>query len=645
MLPPIWAQSRQEVCESFDWFRSYQGGVYFVNNIVKGYLLSGFPAQRDGFFHNGKLVISHGGGKAESLQFSEGRVKLKPADDQKADDKSVRALLYNYNHRIPLVLLIDDRYALFPLNLQALHITYAVLGVYYITRAVRISDLLPQLALKSGIPQPLLLTAEREITESGRTYVRFKFAFQWCEDQKGQPWWHSPVFDTIHPPVTISPILHDLLIDNESDTRTTEMDYQDMDESIPVASSSSESVQIFKQTRRRVPVRRSKFYLSEKRPGLEDRICSFCRTSSPLVFAEGWGCLNASCQYFWTLPERGLTYFSELLEFDPEFLQICPLPPLDPGYRNIIPSQPVARPLNAITTTQLFSRGMHCALCGRLSCRYKWQHWECAHCHNIIPISGSIRRALDLKNHHTGVTFDYNFVRKDTGVIRQSPSSFEKGHVQTFLLPEGRGRVHHIQHNSQFTQQMDGLFEEYQRQASDGTLPFMRWPLRSHKLRGALLTNYFSQNCGEPYHVESFVAYVGGTANTLPWDRAPSAVVKAKAFIEERVNLALGMSLDFNEVLSAAYMDKQKMSFHTDDEKGLGDTVAGLSLGSPALMHFRRRDVKHGPERKSCLSIVLRHGDVLVMEGAGVQQFYEHMVEPTSFRIAATARWIDPNRS
>ncbi len=98
-FPPIWAQvstrvypkqlaesdtdhqSRQEVCESFDWFRSYQGGVYHVNEMARGYLLSGFPSRyvvqtlrlaapgdcsllyfysRDRFEHGGKLIISHG---------------------------------------------------------------------------------------------------------------------------------------------------------------------------------------------------------------------------------------------------------------------------------------------------------------------------------------------------------------------------------------------------------------------------------------------------------------------------------------------------------------------------------------------------------------------------------------------------------
>jgi len=103
------------------------------------------------------------------------------------------------------------------------------------------------------------------------------------------------------------------------------------------------------------------------------------------------------------------------------------------------------------------------------------------------------------------------------------------------------------------------------------------------------------------------------------------------------------MRVEFNEVLSAAYMERQKMAFHSDNEVGLGPVVAGLSLGSPALMHFRIH-AKHDPLRKqkgNLLSFVLRHGDVLVMDGAGVQEYYEHTVVPNNFRIAATARQIN----
>ncbi|KAF5380425.1 hypothetical protein D9615_004640 [Tricholomella constricta] len=160
--------------------------------------------------------------------------------------------------------------------------------------------------------------------------------------------------------------------------------------------------------------------------------------------------------------------------------------------------------------------------------------------------------------------------------------------------------------------------------------------------RGPLLTNYFSQNSGEPYQVSA--TYVGGTANTVSFSETSIAVTKARDLIQARILQALGIHADFNEVLSAAYMERQRMAFHSDSERGLGSLVAGLSLGSPALMHFRIHHkylLEDEIERKPiALTVVLRHGDVLVMDGAGVQESYEHTVVPTNFRIAATARKI-----
>jgi hypothetical protein len=36
----------------------------------------------------------------------------------------------------------------------------------------------------------------------------------------------------------------------------------------------------------------------------------------------------------------------------------------------------------------------------------------------------------------------------------------------------------------------------------------------------------------------------------------------------------------FNELLNAAYMEKQSMAFHTDNEKGLGPIVSSLYVKS-----------------------------------------------------------------
>lgn len=83
----------------------------------------------------------------------------------------------------------------------------------------------------------------------------------------------------------------------------------------------------------------------------------------------------------------------------------------------------------------------------------------------------------------------------------------------------------------------------------------------------------------------------------------------------------------------------------------MGPLVAGLSLGSPAFMHFRlqRKHDRVGERKGILMSFILRHvscpstlsynlpilivrlgiqGDVFVMDGIGVQKFYEWVPPP-----------------
>lgn len=75
------------------------------------------------------------GGKAESVHTKAGQHTVREADDQHEEDKSVRALLRTYQMKRPLVLIIDDRYALFPYDLATKGYTYVVLGFYHIAHA------------------------------------------------------------------------------------------------------------------------------------------------------------------------------------------------------------------------------------------------------------------------------------------------------------------------------------------------------------------------------------------------------------------------------------------------------------------------------------------------------------------------------
>jgi alkylated DNA repair dioxygenase AlkB len=139
--------------------------------------------------------------------------------------------------------------------------------------------------------------------------------------------------------------------------------------------------------------------------------------------------------------------------------------------------------------------------------------------------------------------------------------------------------------------------------------------------------------------------YSGGDGTTVSLEAAPPCVREALAYIKKRAALVLeGKEPNLNEVLSAAYLNEQKMTFHSDAEKGLGPIVSALSLGSSATMQFRPIPCKNKSEvknkRRAVLTLELRHasdstkrsgvqligffqGDVVVMESLNVQKYYQ----------------------
>ncbi|KZT29010.1 hypothetical protein NEOLEDRAFT_1057099 [Neolentinus lepideus HHB14362 ss-1] len=524
---------RQEVCESVEWFRSYQGGVYFNRLGAHGYLLSAFSARRDLFHHEGKLIISHGGGRAEALHSREGKLMAYQASDQQANDKSIRALLSSYEQRRPIVLLIDDKYELFPYDLNSSNAdyTYVALGNYLITR----------------------VWAERSTPKSSsESVIRYKFAFQWCHEQ-GEPWWHQSQPD------------HASFGFEQTDIGST-----------------------------------------QRSAGITVRSCRFCRRASPLIYKQGWMCATPDCPEFWHLEDG--TVLPEALNYSDSFLVLLKLPPA--GCMDIRPLPPADSGTNGVTTSQEFTRGFHCRKCGRLSCRAKWEFWECFSCGDTYRVEGRLRLPNDLwKKMNLG--FDRHKVHLDAGIVKSQFSQYRDnnmyGHSLTFILPNGRGRIHHVLGGPLLNKRANDIFRRYQEQAADGQISFRRWPIRTHKCRGDLLAQYFSHNGEWPvfrcsisrkYFMTSFCGspqYVGGTDETVSFDEAPSAVMEALSLVQDRTSQVLGRGLTFNEILSAAYMQDQQMA-----------------------------------------------GDVLVMEGLGVQQYYEHQVQPVDFRIAATARMIDP---
>ncbi|KAH8978208.1 hypothetical protein EDB83DRAFT_2243118 [Lactarius deliciosus] len=566
--PPIWAQSRQEVCESLDSFRSYQSGVYHINDIAKGYLLGGHSSSRDLFYHSGKLIISHGGGKAKALHSKNRRQEVRGPGDQSEDDPSIRALLDNHKCGRPLVLLADDNYRLFPFDLTANGYTYVVLGLYWITHAWGRS-----LASHVG----------------GSRVVRYKFAFQWCEGQ-GDPWWPQDTEQV------------------SADTRAeASQNLVDEDES-------NDFLQ----------------------PEITTHHCLSCRMNSPLVYQDTPMCLQPRCPQF-SVPNPSAVVTgdsaSSSLSYSAELLRLRPANHLPVSAASFFPHSPS----RMVSTPRPFAKGLHCQDCGRLSTRFKWEDFECSHCHCIYKAPDFRFSHKDFWLQEQTLKFFQYDIAEESGQAHFQLELTQELKGSPIFRPFIRGRVHLIPGHPSINGKADEVFQQYQDQAADGKIQFRRWPLRSVS-KGQLLSNYFSQNTGAPYQ------YIGGAERTTPLKDGAPAVLGALHMIQHRIETTLGMREDFNEVLSAAYMEKQKMAFHSDSEPGLGPVVASLSLGSTAEMHFRLQSkyIVPGDRRKVAMSLILRHGDILVMDGAGVQEYYQHTVVPKNFRIVATVRSISP---
>ena len=90
-------------------------------------------------------------------------------------------------------------------------------------------------------------------------------------------------------------------------------------------------------------------------------------------------------------------------------------------------------------------------------------------------------------------------------------------------------------------------------------------------------------------------------------------MLRALELVRTRAAIMLEKLPAFNELLTAAYMERQAMGFHTDGERGLGPVVASLSMGSPAIMKFRTLE-----DRKTIvLSLVLRHVRLFIPDCTG----------------------------
>ena len=124
-------------------------------------------------------------------------------------------------------------------------------------------------------------------------------------------------------------------------------------------------------------------------------------------------------------------------------------------------------------------------------------------------------------------------------------------------------------------------------------------------------------------------SYSGTENKALPWTPTLLEIKQKIEAIEGRYNYCL---------LNRYRSGLDSVGMHADNEPGMGNVIASLSLG--ATRTFR---IKHN-KTKEARSFELANGTLLIMGGT-MQQFWKHEVPKTARevgeRINLTFRWIE----
>ncbi|GAA5884716.1 hypothetical protein JCM6882_005365 [Rhodosporidiobolus microsporus] len=453
--PPIWCEGRQELCESLEYFKSYQGGHYDLQERCLGYLLDGFPSANDRCEDQGRIIISHGGGCSEATPLSSTSAFLDPSNpssrplyrlkaDQLRTNTRMRALQNCLDRKTPVVLIAGRLWEFFP-QLGGLGAPagagagaqaggdsdgegedegegkkprkgkgkrskrdkereegltrYAVLGHYWVTDIWAEGE--PAAGGKNGKGKGKAGEGEadgEEEEEEAEFYVRFKVRFEWVAAQ-GKPWFA----DVIGPEGSLSPepspdpspaaaATKPSSSTSSSSPSLTASPLLDKDADSPMTIATS------------LPDDAGADEATEGKKQHDDEkvTCKTCKQTHRRVYQEDIECYNEKCDRFFLLDgsmpsPASLTYCSTLTS--PSLALLTSPDHTTP----LVPESLFPTSLQSLAGTSRISdysflawRGFHCSACGRLSSRSDWDRLRCAGCGVEVQARGRVFRAEEL---------------------------------------------------------------------------------------------------------------------------------------------------------------------------------------------------------------------------------------------------------
>lgn len=599
--PEVWADRRQQLCETVPYYDSYQSSWYAPKLDARSMLLAKDDSPRS--YTDDQIIITRATGAMSTDP--DNKTSMIQTKSHSKNDNTVKAIQLACKSKKAIVILASGKCTSLPSEMPY---NFQVLDQYWITDYW---------------------------WEKNNGFAVFKCRFERCEPER-QPWYAAK--DKVFP----TP------------------DYE--------VTCSAES-------------------------------CSHCHGQYLQVY-QVWMCLNHECQSFWKLP-NGSDPDENVLVFNDAFLKKRTVWTGKKEF-DIKPAQ--FDPSTHDSAQYVYSRdgwyGFWCEKCGQCSSRENWSSWNCP-CGNSRTVDPPI---LTPKQTNVGFDDDKKMVtsisKTPKSTIQPKVTIAGKYTIETYVINEGN-RVHHFRSCPELNAQPNGpdqLFEELQI-AKDLKLQRRLLGHSTSRTPTGTLTRHFSQNFGLPYK------FVVAQDSTPFKDAPSLICHAMQRQIWAGETVGMDASKPFNEMLVVGYRSEGGMGYHDDGEKELGSTVSTLSLGSEAVMKFRYkgkyhdpplnfktdlfkpekevvagvpleiprqllqqwmsehkdatkeqmkaqfkkypavREIMNGTEKlafhKDVVQILLKHGDICIMEGPDIQKFMEHEVEPLGcLRFALTSRHI-----
>ncbi|KAI6088483.1 hypothetical protein F4821DRAFT_277204 [Hypoxylon rubiginosum] len=587
--PRVWAEKRAALSDSLPYFRIHQGSLQTQNMVPKGMLIDSEVGPRD-YFGSQVIITSIGGGRVRD----ESTGKMTRETDQNDQKGDCKALLGHIGKTIPVI--AGAGHSKYPVNPPHY---YCVLGHFQITD----------------------IWAEKSKNSHNKD-VKFHMIRLEKVDLKTRSWFA---------PKGVSPEVAGEFLPGE--------------------------------------------YACEK------QTCDSCRAESKTKFTHGWTCLHKKCEKFFKFGDsdvkfndlryndnflRERTQYSEVPEDNPE--EVCPIVPGLPQQDD-----------DSLGCEALFKRGIVCPKCGCCSNRIKWQGWYCLNdsCdfELLMPIKLVTPEKITLQ--HEDAMLKFKAWRDPEIIHEEVVIGLYKVHI--YLIPvipdDGKekvfiGSIIHFEALSYSEGSSDpeasdnlitrtGGFNDLYEEMQTQDIKLERRGAKNANHRIEELTSHFSANFGAPYKFGVVVK------DSVAFANAPKPVMEtllrltwAGGFGVKETHVKLKQNhptvehkipedfKPFNEELVLGYFENSKIGAHDDGEKELGPTVASLSLGAPSVMSWHPKKPKglqaeDKAKYKPALSILLKHGDMMVMHGELIQKYYNHSVTPMGLhRFAMTCRHI-----